>query len=689
MKTPLVPNDLLSLVTVTDPVITPDGDAVFFRLMRQDRETDSIVGSLWRAEPTRTAVPFTAGRNDRSPRVSPDGRSLAFIGERDGETRVYIMPTTGGEARAVDAAYPTIAAPAWSPDGERIAFVAGAEHEAQTARIFHDVPSGARHIRALPFKSDADGLLDGTRRHLFVFNVRRETCERLTYGDFDVASPAWSPDGMSIAFSAAIGRLEDALGSDIHIIDCATRAIRTITGQNGPMVSPAWSHDGATIAFIGHEHGDDAGGRYNAELFLVDVDVQNGGVHSLSAHLDRTVGNAIISDMRSGSATSAPVWGADDREIYVQLSAQGACGIQAFLRDGSGSREIAGGARDVFGFSYAAGAFALAFSTPLLPGEIAIVAADGSETIVTACNAAFLDAKQIVAPQRYRPVADDGTTLDAWLLVPPGALLQVPLVLQVHGGPHVAYGFSFFFEFQMLAGSGVAVAYGNPRGGQTYGHAYADAITGDWGGVDAADVERILDGALGLVGVDEHRIGIAGGSYGGFMTTWLLGHSDRFAAGVSMRAVNDFVSEVGASDLGWFLESELAAPPKLGDGGQQLFARSPMRAAPISMFRCLSNIANVIIAVRSIRANSSSRSYGDSGNRLSLSGSPAMATNYRAAASRAIAFCVYAQSHIGSVAICARPAIRRYRTKPVHCFDRSKVSRSRRVPALRGGSHVV
>jgi dipeptidyl aminopeptidase/acylaminoacyl peptidase len=144
----------------------------------------------------------------------------------------------------------------------------------------------------------------------------------------------------------------------------------------------------------------------------------------------------------------------------------------------------------------------------------------------------------------------------------------------------VAYGHSFFFEFQILAGTGCGVAYGNPRGGQSYGHAYADAITGDWGGIDAADVLRILDGALAGERFDRGRVGLAGGSYGGFMTTWLLGHSDRFAAGVSMRAVNDFVSEAGASDLGWFLERELGAPPNLGDRGRMLFDASPMRAAP-------------------------------------------------------------------------------------------------------------
>jgi dipeptidyl aminopeptidase/acylaminoacyl peptidase len=129
----------------------------------------------------------------------------------------------------------------------------------------------------------------------------------------------------------------------------------------------------------------------------------------------------------------------------------------------------------------------------------------------------------------------------------------------------------------MLAAHGIGVAFGNPRGGQTYGHAFANAVTGRWGEVDADDVHDLTDALLANANADPQRIAVAGGSYGGFMTTWLLGHSKRYACGISMRAVNDFVSEVGATDLGWFLETELEAP--WNDGGRRLFERSPMRAA--------------------------------------------------------------------------------------------------------------
>ncbi len=578
MKTPLLPSDLFAITMALDPQIAPDASAVYFRRTAFDRDGDATIGSIWRVIPGGEPRAFTAGRDDRSPRVSPDSTRLAFVSEREGVTRLMVMPLDGGEARPLGDPLTKAGAVVWSPDGTRIAVVASAPFDSASARSYHDEPSGARHIRALPFKSDADGLLDGRRRHLLIIDVASGAGTFVTGGDFDVAGPAWSPQGDAIAFAATIDRPEDALVSDIHIVDLATRERRRLTSGDGVASNPSWSHDGTTIAFLGHVRGNDVGGRFNTELLTLPVG--GGTPFSLSGALDRTAGDVVIGDMRAAFGAVSPVWSTDDREILVQISDAGTCSVRAFAADGSGVRTVAGGDRDVFGFSCAPdGTVAIAFSTPVVPSDLAVIASDGREERLTDLNAAVLATRNVIEPRRFRPVAADGTVLDGWLLVPEGAGADVPLVLQVHGGPHTAYGFSFFFEFQMLAGTGCAVAYGNPRGSQAYGQAYADAITGDWGGVDAADVCAILDGALALGSFDTHRIGIAGGSYGGFMTSWLMGHSDRFAAGISMRAVNDFVSEVGASDLGWFLEAEIASPAALGDGGRRLFDASPMRAA--------------------------------------------------------------------------------------------------------------
>jgi dipeptidyl aminopeptidase/acylaminoacyl peptidase len=308
------------------------------------------------------------------------------------------------------------------------------------------------------------------------------------------------------------------------------------------------------------------------ELLVIAAD--GGDVRSLSRALDRPVLDYINGDTRGTGGQQAPIWSADDREIFVSYGDEGTCAIAAFARADGARRIVAGGERDIFAFDVAAdGAIAFAYSAPTVPGEIAMLHG-GSEVAATACNP-WLAERSIRAPRRVRPLAGDGCTLDQWILDPDAT--DAPFVVAVHGGPHMAYGYAFMFEFQLLAAHGIGVAYGNPRGGQTYGHAYSNAIIGDWGGIDASDVLALLDSLLANASVDPKRVGLAGGSYGGFMTTWLLGHSKRFACGISMRAVNDFVSEVGATDLGWFLEAELEAP--WVDAGRKLFERSPMRSA--------------------------------------------------------------------------------------------------------------
>ena len=549
---------------------------VFYVLATLDEPADETRTAIYAVRAGETPERFTSGTSDRMPRPAPDGTRLAFVSERGEGKRVYVASLAGGEAQPVSPAYDAIVALAWSHDARTLAFVATAPHDAAQARIALDERSGARHIRGLPFKSDDDGLLDGRRRHLFTLEPGGEPVQ-ITSGDFDVHGPAWSPDGAQLAFSAQIGVPEASFLEDVYIVSREGGAPAKVTDSRGAAHWPVFSHDGRQIAYLGHERGDDSGGRFNTELFVRPL--SGGAARSLSATVDRSMADDILCDTRGG-AYQAPVWSGDDAEIFVSRSSEGTCAIAAFAYATGAQRIVAGGERDIFAFSLARdGGFAFAFSSPTVPAEIATLEGAGAERVLTDCNA-WLAERSLRVPRRVRPHAADGTELDLWLLdAEPNreGAAGGPYVLQVHGGPHAAYGFAFMFEFQMLAAHGIGVGFGNPRGSQSYGEAYADAITGDWGGIDVDDVFALLDGMLANAPVDVTRVGLAGGSYGGFMTTTVLGRSDRFAAGVSMRAVNDFVSEVGASDLGWFLERETAAP--WTDAGAKLFALSPMRTA--------------------------------------------------------------------------------------------------------------
>lgn len=569
---PLLPNDLYHFVLGADPQIAPDGAAMIFQRIVIEAEKDATTSSLWHVRISDVAAkPFTIGPDDRLPRFAGDGMRIAFVRNVDEAARIHVMPVDGGEPRPVGEQCKAISALAWSPDGRHIAYAATAALDPLTAHIYVDDKTGARHISALPYKRDPEGLLDGRRAHLFVLDVASNVTRQLTSGDFDVGEPSWSPDGTTIACTLS-GAMEASMIADIALVDVKRGEMRRLTHSNGPSSVPAFSPDGRRVAWIGHQHGNDT--RYHSELFVALV---NGGeARSLSIDTDRPSENTINSDLRSAS-TAVPCW-YNEHQVAALVTDGPNTSLRAFDVDSSEISVLADGEREIYAFSFSSeGRIAIAYSTSLVPSEIATLTRGGPEKCLTDLNP-WLKDRQIVEPRRLRAIAEDGTELDYWLMMPAATLAPPPAALEIHGGPHATYGNTFFLEFQILAGSGIALIYGNPRGSAGYGQAFASAITGRWGGLDASDLNSILDAALAAEALDDERVAAVGGSYGGSMTTWLLGHSGRFATGISMRACNDFVSFTGATDIGYFLNAELG----LGldrDAMRALFEQSPIRWA--------------------------------------------------------------------------------------------------------------
>lgn len=489
------------------------------------------------------------------------------------KTSLLVMPADGGEPQVLAGPFARMGPASFSPDCRRVAFAAAIAMAADATTVAFDEEAGARHVTALPYKSDTIGLLDGKRMQVHIATLEGEV-RVVAQGAFDAGNPVWSPDGRRLVFVANPNVKEGSIANDIYAVAADGGPLERLTSMNGVFSTPAFSRDGGELAFIGYPD-EEATGRTNPQLWCLSA--QGGTPRSLTPDRQFYVGDGVMSDLRSHD-DAMPYWTPNDREIVAQRSHEGTCTLFAYKRDGSGNREVVGGDVEIYAFTGARdGTLAIAKTSAVDPGSLARTRTDGTVEQPPNENAAWLEAHPPIVPERIRPKAKDGTQLDAWIIRSLKAQNPGPLVHAVHGGPHAAYGVPYFFEFQLLASLGMHVVFGNPRGSQTYGEPYADAITGRWGDLDASDVADILAAAKKHLPLDPKRVAIAGGSYGGFMTTWMLGHTKEYACGVSMRAVNDYLSEATVNDLPNFLERELKVD--WSDGGQKLFERSPMRGA--------------------------------------------------------------------------------------------------------------
>ena len=573
----MVPEDLTRILFVTDPQVSPDGRRIAFVVTSLSDERDEYLSNIWIVDAAGGAPRrFTAGpRRDIEPRWSPDGAQLAFLSERapKDKLQLYVMPADGGEPTKLTALENGVGSIAWSPEGSRLAFVSAvggqrepdSEEEKRKSRP-------ARVITAVKYRFNGEGFVYDRRPHVFMVSTSSSAPVQLTDGDFIDADPTWSPDGDSIVFaSARHAERDDDDASDLWRVPAKGGTPQRLTATAGPVMLPAFSSDGRSIAYLARP-GKNAYGR-NVRLYVVPSD--GGAAVCLTDGLDRSCGALHV----------RPAWSLDGRSIVVAAEDRGDVGLWRISTPaGEPAARIVAGERALNGFSASADGRVLAFAanSPVTPAEVFTCRADGAdERRLTDLNRAWTDTVALSAPERYR-FTRAGFELDVWVMRPAGFVAgrRYPTLLTIHGGPHAQYGHNFFDEFQVYAGAGYAVVYTNPRGSQGYGEAFAQAVIGDWGGGDYADVMAALDEALARHPfIDPERLGVLGGSYGGFLTSWTVGHTRRFKAACSERAVNCQYTMFGTSDIGAsFNVAELGGPMPWEDMARYI-ERSPLTYA--------------------------------------------------------------------------------------------------------------
>jgi dipeptidyl aminopeptidase/acylaminoacyl peptidase len=548
-------DDLMAIPILNDPQLSPDGTQVAFTVTRPDRDANAYRTHLWLV-PAAGGDPrqlTTAQAKETSPRWSPDGTRLVFVSDRGGEKQVWLISVGGGEARALTSGRLAPADPVWSPDGRFIAFVG--KLEPPRGREESDV----KIISRLRYKQDGEGFWDGRWKHIFTVPADGASAARqVTTGEYDHLSPAWSPDGVSLAYTANDSPDADfGNTADVWITSAAGGSPRRVTSNIGPAQSPSWSPDGRWIAYVGHDNAC-----WSATNWGIWIVPSAGGEPAcLTAQEDRSAGHHIATDSRVHPSSGGLTWSRDGARIFFMVGDRASTqiasiGVLGQAGEGRALRFETSGAHDLVGCSFdrATRRLACIHGDAATPGEVAVLDVGGEIRRVTGLTAPALRPLALARPERFEFETPDGWTVEGWVMRPSNPVYgdRAPAVLEIHGGPHAAYGNAFFHEFQVLAAQGYGVIYLNPRGSQGYGQRFTAATRHDWGGKDYEDLMHGVDHVLAAhPWIDRDRLGVAGGSYGGFMTTWIVGHTDRFRAAVTMRSISNAYSQWGTSDLAY------------------------------------------------------------------------------------------------------------------------------------------
>jgi dipeptidyl aminopeptidase/acylaminoacyl peptidase len=550
------PADIALLHTLGKPSIAPDGASAVVAVTRADLDSDDYRGHLW-IIPTDGSTPprpFTTGWSDAAPAYSPDGAWLAFLRATGSEgpgarPQLHVMPTGGGEPRRVSEQPLGAGAPVWSPDSRRIAYVTRVPDEDRYTAERSPDAEPPRRITTLQYRVDNLGFFIDRRSHVFVVDPFADAGSepvQVTSGDFDHDAVAWSPDGQNLAFVSARHETRDIdLVSDIWL--CATDGsqLRPITngGTDGPKLSidqVRFTPDGTSVCFAAADlgpNGRELGGR-NTGGWLVPADG--------SAPPARLTDAETMHLAREGEIETTP------DGVLACVERRGAVELLLVPYDGREPETLLSGQRQIEAIAWAKPMLVAVVADPSSRGEL-IAVADGTERRLTSFAA-------IPSPRPMEEIttaAPDGYPVHGWIVRPEGPGPH-PALLMIHGGPFTQYGWRLFDEAQVYAEAGYAVIMGNPRGSSGYGQAHGESIVGDAATFAAGDLLALLDAGLATGGLDSSRVGVLGGSYGGYMTTWLAAHhGERFRAAISERAVNAIDSFHGSSDIGWTFAASL------------------------------------------------------------------------------------------------------------------------------------
>lgn len=560
----ITPEDYYAFEFASDPNLSPDGKLVAYVVTKVDRAQNRRQSAVWMVATEGNRPPWqftTSPQSSTSPRWSPDGKWLAFLSSRPSDTnpapaagstpasnnapadqprnQIYLLSLSGGEARRLANLKNGVSTFRWSPDGTRLVVVSriGPSDSRSDGRAENTDRSDVRHYKSSSYKFNDTGWFDDRRAHLWVVDAASGNAKQITEGNnWNDSDPQWSPDGKSIAFvSNRTGKeYDENRNTDVWVISAEGGELTKISDHDEADNSPRWSPDGKRIAFTGELHDRD-----HPKIFLAPA---TGGVPSVM----------IVKDL--DLIPSGLEWSADGSSLWFETGVKGEFQLfradvqkQSFAAVTKGPRAVRSA-----DFNWANRSMVYTVNDFKHLDDVYIADLDGrNERKLTNLNESLWKQLQLADVERFTYQSADNWDVDGFLVKPIGWQegKKYPLILSVHGGPAGQYGVDWYHEFQVYAAKGYAVMFTNPRGSTGYGQKFERGISGEWGGKDYQDVMNGVDAALKKYPwLDAERMGVTGGSYGGFMTNWIVGHTDRFKAAVTLRSVVNFISDEGTRD---------------------------------------------------------------------------------------------------------------------------------------------
>ncbi|HEX6681964.1 MAG TPA: S9 family peptidase [Candidatus Limnocylindrales bacterium] len=559
------PTDLAHLQVPDSVSLSPDARTVVFALRTVDLAKDAYHSRLWRVPADGSAPPtqLTRGDRDTDPQISPDQRWVAFRRAVNGEpSQLYVMPLDGGEPWAITTRerHPIgVGVPVWSPDSTRIAYTARVPEHGRYGTALDPEGDGytldkerrpekelPRRVKVWRYRFDDVGYLIDRRPHIFTIEplATEPKPRQLTEGDFDHNSVSWSPDGRSLAFiSARHDERDTTLTNDVFVIDASDGGEpRQLTDTTLSCDFPIFSRDGSLVYFAGRDLGESGRDWFARHTGAWVIPLDGSGPARRLSDPDVYTLDVYFGPGRDGVLYTNHNRGAVELLEFTASSNSNSSGEPRAVI--TGNRWVTPACTDAAGDAVAAVA-----ADQSSFGEVVVVDAAG-ERVLTSYGKQWAETTTTYPMEELEASAPDGYPVHGWLVKPEGPGPH-PVLLMIHGGPFAQYGWKLFDEAQAYAGAGYAVVYGNPRGSSGYGYQHGKYIEGDVGVRSAPDLYALLHHALKDPSLDGTRLGVLGGSHGGFMTSWLVGNGDRFRAAVSERAVNAIDSFIGTSDVGW------------------------------------------------------------------------------------------------------------------------------------------